>query len=120
MDDRQMACMHACQVAIMCDPMIAITRSQEIMDKCGTQWSLTSKYPKYRMPKLENSLHMWAYSCGTMFILLYVDNLIIRGEHLTNIKKVKSLLIVKFEMKNMEELQYFLGFEMTHNCGILL
>ena len=42
------------------------------------------------------------------FIILYVDDLVIGGEHLGDIK---SLLSSKFEMANMKELHYFLGIE---------
>ena len=44
-------------------------------------------------------------------IILYVDDLVIGGEHLVDINKVKSLLSNKFEMTDMKELHYFLGIE---------
>ena len=46
-----------------------------------------------------------------IFIILYVDDVVIGGEQLVNINKVKSLLSGKFEMKDMKELHYFLGIE---------
>ena len=50
---------------------------------------------------------MWAKSyIGTTFILLYVDGLVIGGEHLVETKKVKSLLIAKFETNDMNKLHY--------------
>ena len=44
-------------------------------------------------------------------IILYVDDLVIGGEHLFDINKVKSLRSDKFEMTDMKELHYFLGIE---------
>ena len=46
-----------------------------------------------------------------MPIIIYVDDLVIGGEHLADIKKVKTMLSRKFEMKDMNELHYFLGIE---------
>ena len=46
------------------------------------------------------------------FVILCVDDLVIGGEQLVEINKVKSLLFGKFEMKDMEELHYFLGIEL--------
>ena len=56
-------------------------------------------------------------SSGWIFIITYVNDLVIGGDHLTDINKVKMLLSVKFEMKYMNELHYFMGIEVirTHN-----
>ena len=45
---------------------------------------------------------------GTSFILLYVDELVITGESLDNIKQVKTQLFGKLETKDMDKLHYFL------------
>ena len=39
----------------------------------------------------------------------YVDNLLIGGKNLGDIKYIKTQLFGKFEMKDLEALQYFLG-----------
>ena len=44
-------------------------------------------------------------------IILYVDDLVIEGEHLVDINKIKSLLSDKLEMTDMKELHYFLSIE---------
>ena len=63
------------------------------------------------MSKLNNSLYIQSNSESLIVIILYVGDLIIGGEHLVHINKVKSLLSRKFEMTNMKELHYFLGVE---------
>ena len=50
-----------------------------------------------------------------------MDDLVIGGEHLVDINKVKSLLSSKFEMTDMKELHYFLGIEVIRTpVGIMI
>ena len=65
------------------------------------------------MVKSDNSLYVRSDSGNPIVIILYVDDLVIGGEHLVDINKVKSLLSRKFEMMDMKELHYFLGFEVV-------
>ena len=48
---------------------------------------------------------------SSIVIIIYVDDLVIGGEHLVYIKKVKAILSDKFKMTDMKELHYFLGIE---------
>ena len=61
------------------------------------------------MSKSDNSLYEQNDSGSPIVIILYVDDLVIGGESLVDINKVKSLLSNKFEMMDMKELHYFLG-----------
>ena len=63
----------------------------------------------FRMSKFDNLLFIRSNSSGLIFIIIYVDDLVIGGEHLTDINKVKMLFSGKFEMKDISELHYFLG-----------
>ena len=63
------------------------------------------------MSKFDNSLYVITNSGSPIVIILYVDDLAIRGLHLVDINKVKSLLSNKFKMTDMKELHYFLGIE---------
>ena len=63
------------------------------------------------MSKFDNSLYVRSDSGSPIFIMLYVDDLVIGCEHLVDINKVKSLFCNKFEMMDMKELHYFLGIE---------
>ena len=44
------------------------------------------------MSKSDNSLYVRSDSESSIVIILYVDDLVIRGKHLVDINKVKSLL----------------------------
>ena len=68
------------------------------------------------MSKSDNSLYVRSDS-SPIVIILYVDDLVIGGEHLGDINKVKSLLSSKFEMTNMKELYYFLAFKVIRTLA---
>ena len=73
------------------------------------------------MSKFDNSLYVRSDSESPIVIILYMDDLVIGGEHLVDINKVKSLLSNKFEMTSMKELYYFLGFEVIRTpTGIMI
>ena len=61
------------------------------------------------MSTSDNSLFIWNNSSGRNFIIIYIDDLVIGGNQLADINKVKMLLSRKFEMKDISELHYFLG-----------
>ena len=72
------------------------------------------------MSKSNNSLYVRSDS-SPIVIILYVDDLVIGGEHLVDINKVTSLLSNKFEMKDMKELHYFLSIEVIRTpIGIMI
>ena len=63
------------------------------------------------MSKSNNSLYIRNESNNPIFIILYVDDLVIGGKDLVEINKVKSLLSNRFEMKDLHELHCFLGIQ---------
>ena len=63
------------------------------------------------MSKYDNSLYVRSDYESLIVIVLSVDDLVIRGGHVVDIYKAKSLLSNKFEMRDMKELHYFLGIE---------
>ena len=65
----------------------------------------------FRISKSDNSLYVRSDSESPIVIILYVDDLVIGGEHLGESNKVKSHISSKFEMTYMKELHYFLGIE---------
>ena len=63
------------------------------------------------MSKYDNFLFIRSDSRGQLYIIIYVDDLVIGGEHITSIDHIKKLLSGRFEMKGIKELHYFLGIE---------
>ncbi|CAN1132933.1 Retrovirus-related Pol polyprotein from transposon TNT 1-94 [Linum perenne] len=54
-------------------------------------------------------------------LIVYVDDIIITGDALDEIQKLKKYLATEFELKDLGELKYFLGMEVARsNQGILL
>ena len=73
------------------------------------------------MSKSDNSLYIRSDSASPIVIILYVDDLIIGGEHFVEINRVKSLLSDKFEVTDMKELHYFLGIKVIQTPdGIMI
>ena len=73
------------------------------------------------MSKSDNSLYIRSGSKSPIVIILYVDDLVIGGEHLVEINRVKFLLSDKFEMTDMKELHYFLDIEVIRTpAGIMI
>lgn len=48
-------------------------------------------------------------------IIVYVDNIVITGNHEEKISQIKQLLSKEFEMKNLGHLKYFLGMEVVRS-----
>jgi hypothetical protein len=50
------------------------------------------------------------------FIVVYVDDLILVCSNQNKLLQIKEELSQKFEMKDLEELHFFLGMEVERNC----
>uniref|UniRef100_A0A2N9GL63 Reverse transcriptase Ty1/copia-type domain-containing protein n=1 Tax=Fagus sylvatica TaxID=28930 RepID=A0A2N9GL63_FAGSY len=67
------------------------------------------------------SLFIYKSSTYTMFILIYVDDIIITSSNSSAIDKLLSSLQTDFAVKDLGSLHYFLGIEVIRNtAGILL
>ena len=98
-----------------------------LYDLKQASWAWLSKITQYlhrigyRMSKSNNSLLIWRESIRQLFIIIYVDDLLIGGEHIANINNITVFLYNKFEMKDIKELHYFLGIEVIWNPdGIMI
>ena len=69
----------------------------------------------------DSSLFIWPSQTRPISILLYVDDLVIAGADLGEIRRVKSQLAASFDMKDLGVLHYFLGIEVIRTPeGILI
>ncbi len=59
----------------------------------------------------DNSIWVWAKDKVKVIILVYVDDLTLACNNLTTLNELKSQLKVKFEMRDLGELNYILGLE---------
>ena len=53
------------------------------------------------MANADHSLFVWKSVTEIVFVTIYVDDLIIRGEQIVDTNHIKGLLIQEFTMKNL-------------------
>ncbi|CAN1785707.1 Retrovirus-related Pol polyprotein from transposon TNT 1-94 [Linum perenne] len=91
------------------------------LKQASRQWyeKLSEKLKEegYTHSKVEHSL--FTKMCGHSFtgILVYVDDLIIGGNDLSEIERLKEQLHSEFKIKDLGNLKYFLGFEVARNVS---
>ena len=68
----------------------------------------------YMASHYDSALFLRRTDKGTILLLLYVDDMIITGDDLSDIQELKDFLNQQFEMKDLGHLSYFLGLEITH------
>ncbi|WP_286497683.1 reverse transcriptase domain-containing protein, partial [Escherichia coli] len=67
----------------------------------------------FHMANADHSLYVRKNEHGIVIICIYVDDLIVGGDHESEIEHVKTLLKEEFDMKDLGELRYFLGIEIV-------
>jgi hypothetical protein len=69
----------------------------------------------FQTSNVDFSLYVKKTNHGIVVIVIYVDDLIIRGDSNVDISNLKKLLKQEFEMKDLGELRYFLGIEVIQS-----
>lgn len=67
----------------------------------------------FKVSNANHSLFVKIKGKNTTIVSVYVDNIIISGNNLENIKTTKLQLKEKFDIKDLGYLKYFLGIEVT-------
>jgi len=71
--------------------------------------------------KSEYGVYVQAVASDITLICLYVDDLLVTGNNINNMKKFKQLMMNEFEITDLGELSYFLGMEFIRTKkGIIL
>ena len=69
----------------------------------------------YTASPYDSTLFLRRTDKGTILLLLYMDNMIITGDDLSDIQELKDFLIQQFKMKDLGHLSYFLDLKITHS-----
>ncbi|XP_017408641.1 uncharacterized mitochondrial protein AtMg00810-like [Vigna angularis] len=96
-----------------------LTKSLYGLKQASRQWFeklstfLTSV--SYIQSKSDHSLFIKGTPTGFTALLVYVDDIILAGNSMTEISHIKSLLHNRFQVKDLGELKYFLGLEVARS-----
>jgi len=69
----------------------------------------------YKHANSDHSLFTKSSSDTFTLLLVYVDDIILAGNSMSEFTTIKSILHVSFKIKDLGQLKYFLGLEVTHS-----
>jgi len=100
----------------MCRPNLALYGRKQAGRLCGIEVDKVLE----RMGAVPAKVDPCLYECchpvhGRVFILVYVDDLIVAGEMLDGVKDVKRFVSAKFEVRDMGEVKEFSGMKVMRN-----
>ncbi|KAL9249582.1 Retrovirus-related Pol polyprotein from transposon RE1-like protein [Drosera capensis] len=87
---------------------------------CFEKFSKVVQAIGFSKSSADSSLFVHRRSQGIVILHLYVDDIIITGDDITGIAKVKSHLSKQFHTKDLGTLKYFLGIEIAKQEKSLL
>ncbi|KAJ0818040.1 putative RNA-directed DNA polymerase [Helianthus annuus] len=73
----------------------------------------------YVQSKCDHSLFVMLKESVTVFLLVYVDDVVVTGNSEYEIKKIKTILHETFKIKDLGILKYFLGIEVLYDKDII-
>ncbi|XP_072080920.1 uncharacterized protein [Arachis hypogaea] len=103
-----------------------LTKSLYGLKQASRQWNikLSAALADLGFTPSENDHSLFTKSTGTTFtaILVYVDDLVLAGDDLSEIQAVNMFLDDKFKIKDLGLLKFFIGMEVARSnadCGLL-
>lgn len=105
--------------------VLKLKKSLYGLKQAPRQWfaKLSSALLSFGFQQSKADYSLFTHSSPSHFtaILIYVDDLLIVGDNMAEIEKLKSLLSSQFHMKDLGKLRYFLGLEVDRSeSGIFL
>lgn len=86
--------------------------------KCWNEkFDIVMKTLKFKQSENDSCLYILKVDKEAIYLLLYVDDIIITGNSLDMIEKVKYELMKEFKMTVKGDLKHFLGFEIDYDKG---
>ena len=79
------------------------------------KFSSTIFHLGYTASPYDSALFLRRTDKDTILLLLYMDDMIITGDDLSDIQELKDFLSQQFEMKDLGHLSYFLSLKITHS-----
>ncbi|KAM2321481.1 hypothetical protein ACFXTH_018261 [Malus domestica] len=73
----------------------------------------------FRQSTADSSLFVRSSSVGKLIVLIYIDDLSVTGDNMSEINALKQYLNKKFAIKDLGTLKYFLGIEMALSQRLL-
>ena len=75
----------------------------------------------FQPSKTDYSLFTRQNNTSFTALLIYVDDILLTGNDLTQIQRVKDCLLQQFRIKDLGDLKYFIGIEFSHSkAGIYM
>ncbi|CAL9018130.1 unnamed protein product [Prunus brigantina] len=71
----------------------------------------------FSQSQVKTSLFIFQQASHTIFLLLYVDDIVVTGSDFTHPQQFISLLGGHFDIKDLGPLSYFLGLQVLHKDG---
>ena len=71
----------------------------------------------YSMAHTDSSLFIKVHEVKMTVVLVYVDDLIITSDDEAEVRQIKENLAIRFQVKELRELKYFLGLEVDSTKG---
>jgi hypothetical protein len=76
-------------------------------------FSDTIQQAGYQQSKADYSLFTKAQDTSFIAVLIYVDDILLTGNNLQEMERLKKFLLKRFRIKDLGDLKYFLGIEFS-------